>query len=74
MLMPMDFNIALYEFIILVGGLVGVWIKHQNDYAVLKSRVKALELKNDEITGMLKQLAEDIAEIKLLLARKQIDN
>jgi hypothetical protein len=70
----MDFNIALYEFIILVGGLVGVWIKHQNDYAVLKSRVKALELKNDEITGMLRQLAEDIAEIKLLLARKQIDN
>lgn len=74
MLIIMDFNIALYEFIILVGGLVGVWIKHQNDYAVLKSRVKALELKNDEITGMLKQLAEDIAEIKLLLARKQIDN
>ena len=56
------------------GALIGVWIKHQNDYASLKSRVKTLELRNDEITGMLKQLAEDIAEIKLLLARKQIDN
>lgn len=56
------------------GSLVGVWIKHQNDYAALKSRVKTLELRNDEITVMLKQLAADIAEIKLLLARKQIDN
>jgi len=50
-----------------------VWIKHQNDYAALKSRVKTLELKNDKIDAVLQQLAEDIAEIKLLLARKQID-
>jgi len=56
------------------GSLVGVWIKHQSDYATLKSRVKAMELKSDEITAMLKKLAEDVAEIKLLLARKQIDN
>ena len=55
------------------GALVGVWIKHQNDYAALKSRVKTLELKNDKIDAVLQQLAEDIAEIKLLLARKQID-
>lgn len=67
-------SITIYQTLVLVGGLVGVWIKHQNDYAVLKSRVKALELKNDEITAMLKKLAEDVAEIKLLLARKQIDN
>lgn len=63
-----------FEFLMVAGAIVGVWIKHQNDYASLKSRVKTLELRNDEITGMLKQLAEDIAEIKLLLARKQIDN
>lgn len=67
-------NITHFEFLMVAGALVGVWIKHQNDYASLKSRVKTLELKNDEITGMLKKLAEDIAEIKLLLARKQIDN
>jgi len=70
----MNFDITFYQFLILAGGLIGVWIKHQNDHAVLKSRVKALELKNDEITAMLRRLAEDIAEIKLLLARKQIDN
>lgn len=67
-------TITHFEFLMVAGALVGVWIKHQNDYASLKSRVKTLELRNDEITGMLKQLAEDIAEIKLLLARKQIDN
>ena len=67
-------NISHFEFLIVAGSLVGVWIKHQSDYATLKSRVKAIELKNDEITAMLKKLAEDIAEIKLLLARKQIDN
>ena len=67
-------DLTLYQFVVLAGGLVGIWIKHQNDYAVLKSRVKSLELKNDEITAMLKKLAEDVAEIKLLLARKQIDN
>jgi hypothetical protein len=67
-------NITHFEFLMVAGALIGVWIKHQNDYASLKSRVKTLELRNDEITVMLKQLAADIAEIKLLLARKQIDN
>jgi hypothetical protein len=67
-------TISHIEFLMVAGSLVGVWIKHQNDYAALKSRVKTLELRNDEITVMLKQLAADIAEIKLLLARKQIDN
>ena len=67
-------NISHFEVLLVAGSLVGVWIKHQSDYATLKSRVKAMELKNDEITAMLKKLAEDVAEIKLLLARKQIDN
>lgn len=67
-------TISHIEFLMVAGSLVGVWIKHQNDYAALKSRVKTLELRSDEITVMLKQLAADIAEIKLLLARKQIDN
>jgi hypothetical protein len=75
MIKTMNFDdLTIYQFIVLAGGLIGTWIKHQNDYAVLKSRVKSLELKNDEITAMLKKLAEDVAEIKLLLARKQIDN
>lgn len=67
-------NISHFEFLLVASSLIGVWIKHQSDYATLKSRVKAMELRNDEISLMLKKLAEDVAEIKLLLARKQIDN
>jgi len=72
MLMIPD-NITHFEFLMVAGALIGTWIKHQNDYASLKSRVKTLELKDDENNTILKQLASDIAEIKLLLARKQID-
>lgn len=70
--MPED--ISHFEFLLVAGSLIGVWIKHQNDYAALKSRVKSIELKNDETSSILKQLSEDIAEIKLLLARRQLDN
>lgn len=66
-------EIYLFELLAVAAGIVGVWIKHQNDYASLKSRVKSLELKEDENNVILKQLAADIAEIKLILARKQID-
>lgn len=67
-------NISHFEFLIVAGSLIGIWIKHQSDYATLKSRVKSLEIKSDDISEVLKKLSEDIAEIKLLLARKQIDN
>jgi hypothetical protein len=70
----MEFDVTHFEFLMVAGALIGVWVKHQSDYAALKSRVKTVELKNDEVSGMLRKLAEDIAEIKLLLARKQIDN
>lgn len=72
--MLMEFDVTHFEFLMVAGALIGVWVKHQSDYAALKSRVKTVELKNDEVSGMLRKLAEDIAEIKLLLARKQIDN
>jgi hypothetical protein len=65
-------EIYLFELMAVAAGIIGVWIKHQNDYAALKSRVKTLELKDDENNVILKQLAADIAEIKLILARKQI--
>jgi len=66
-------DITHFEFLMVAAGVIGVWIKHQNDYAGLKSRVKSLELRNDKIDTILTQLAEDIAEIKLILARKQMD-
>ena len=39
----------------------------------LKSRVHVLEQSKNNVTDMLQKLSEDIQEIKLLLARKQID-
>tara|TARA_R100000544_G_C2200681_1_gene46559 strand:+ start:436 stop:651 length:216 start_codon:yes stop_codon:yes gene_type:complete len=65
--------ISIYEGILLAGALVGVYIKLQTEVNKLKSRVYVLEQNKNEVTDMLKDLAKDIAEIKLLLARKQID-
>ena len=65
--------ISIYEGIILLAGLVGVYIKLQNEVGKLKNRVYVLEQSKSEVTDMLKKLSDDIQEIKLLLARKQID-
>ncbi len=66
-------TISIYEGIILAGSLIGVYVKLHTEVGKLKSRVHVLEQSKDEVTDMLKKLSEDIAEIKLLLARKQID-
>lgn len=66
--------ISIYEGIILLAGLIGLYVKMQNELAKLKNRVYTVEQNNSEVSDMLKQLASDIQEIKLLLARKQIDS
>jgi prefoldin subunit 5 len=65
--------VSIYEGIILLAGLIGVYIKMQNEVAKLKNRIYTLEESKSEVTDMLKQLQQDLQEIKLLLARKQID-
>lgn len=65
--------ISVYEGIILLAGLVGVYVKLQNEIGKLKNRTYVLEQSKSEVTDMLKKLSDDIQEIKLLLARKQID-
>lgn len=65
--------ISIYEGIILAGSLIGVYVKLHTEVSKLKSRVHVLEQSKNEVTDMLKKLSDDIAEIKLLLARKQID-
>jgi prefoldin subunit 5 len=64
--------LSIYEAIIVLGSLVGVYIKLNNEISKLKNRVYTLEQSKDEVKEMLKDLSEDVAEIKLLLARKQI--
>ena len=67
-------TINLYQIVVLAGGLVGTYIKLTQEISKNKSRIIALEKQNDDLTITLKQLAADIAEIKLILARKQIDS
>lgn len=65
--------ISLYEGIVLLAGIVGVYIRMGNEVGKLKSRVYTLEQSRSEVTELLKQLQQGLQEIKILLARKQID-
>ena len=65
--------IGIYEIVLLSAGIVGVYVRINNEVSKLKNRVYTLEQSKHEVTDMLKELSEDIQEIKLLLARKQID-
>ena len=65
--------IGVYEIVLLSAGIVGVYVRINNEVSKLKNRVYTLEQSKHEVTDMLKELSEDIQEIKLLLARKQID-
>jgi len=72
MVISMD-NLTHFEFLTVAGGLIGFWLKHQSDYASLKARVRTLENDNGELKGNIKQLLEDIQEIKLLLAKNKVE-
>jgi len=65
-------NITHFEFLLVAGSLVGVWIKHQMDYARLVARVEALEGDNSDFKKDVKTLLKDIQEIKLLLAKNKV--
>ena len=58
--------------IIIAGSIVGTWIKHNSDYAHLKWRVIALENDNGEMKDDVKQLLKEVQELKVLLAKNQL--
>ena len=64
--------ITQFELLAIVGSLIGMWVKFQSDYTMLKSRVKVLEADNGELKQNIKQLLEDLQEIKLLLAKNKV--
>lgn len=66
-------GIGLYEVIVLFGGLVGVYVKLNNDINKLAIKQKAHETQTQEIKKDLEALLKAVQEIKLLLARKQLD-
>jgi Tfp pilus assembly protein PilN len=61
-----------FELLAIVGSLIGMWVKFQGDYASLKARVRVLESDNGELKANLETLMKDIQEIKLLLAKNQV--
>lgn len=65
---------SLYEIIAVTGALIGIYVKLQTDLAKVKTRIYLLEQSKDEVRDLLKEMITDIHEIKLLLARKQIDS
>ena len=65
-------NISHFEFLLVAGSLVGGWVKFHSDYSKLSTRVSALEADNGEFREDVKQLLKDIQEIKLLLAKNQV--
>jgi hypothetical protein len=70
--MKMLDNLSHFEFLTVAGALVMGWIKFQSDYSKLSSRVHALETDNQEFKDDFKQMLKDIQEIKLLLAKNQM--
>ena len=68
----MEDYLSHFEFLVVAGSLIGGWMKFQADYNRLSSRVHALELDNKEFKDNIKQLLTDIQEIKLLLAKNQM--
>lgn len=65
-------TLTQFELITIVGALIGMWIKFQTDFTHLKARVKSLENDNGELKQNIRQLLEDIQEIKLLLAKNKV--
>lgn len=66
-------TLTQYEIIAIAVTLVGGWLKFQADYNRLSARVKFLENHTEEFKRDVKQLLQDIQEIKLLLAKNKVE-
>ena len=66
----MDFT--QFELLSIAGALVGMWLKFQSGFTTLKSRVKVLEMDNGEFKNKIDTLLTEIQEIKMLLAKNQM--
>ena len=78
---PLDFEnpkkmneMLIMEAITLICGLIGIYVKIQNDLGKLKSRISFIEQERDEFRSTLKELLTAVQEIKIMLAKKGIDS
>jgi len=65
-------DMTQFELLTIVGALIGMWLKFQSDFTTLKSRVKVLEMDNGEFKNKIDTLLNEIQEIKMLLAKNQV--
>jgi len=65
-------DLTQYEIIAVIGALVATWVKHKVDYSKLEAKVMVLESDNAVFKKDLKILIDAVQEIKLLLAKNQV--
>ena len=65
-------DLTQFELLSIAGALVGMWLKFQSEFTTLKSRVKVLEMDNGEFKSKIDTLLTEIQEIKMLLAKNQM--
>jgi len=65
-------DLTQFELLSIVAALLGMWLKFQAEFTTLKSRVKVLEMDNGEFKNKIDQLLTEIQEIKMLLAKNQV--
>ena len=65
-------DLTQYEIIAVIGALVATWVKHKVDYSKLEAKVMVLESDNAAFKKDLKILIDAVQEIKLLLAKNQV--
>lgn len=65
-------NDALISLVPSILTAIGVWVSLNSEVAKLKGRVYRLESDHNELKALLKECAEGIHELKLLLAKKGI--
>ena len=65
-------DLTQYEILAIIAALVGTWVKHKVDYSKLEAKVMVLESDNADFKKDLKTLIEAVQEIKLLLAKNQV--
>ena len=67
-------DISLFELLTMAIMLVGVYVKLNTDMQKIKSKVDQLDAEFSEVRVTLKELLSMMSDIKLLLARKGLDD
>ena len=56
-----------------VGGIIGTYVKMENELTKVKARIYSLEKQETKVQATLETMLEGINEIKILLVKKGIE-